>query len=115
MQKLKGILACGLVTMLIYASINYTVNGSNAGPYIVTLPVYAGIGILLGLVIAFVFNSLNSIFAGAFGLLTLHIGGLLVAMFAFNVTANAMFTAINILAVIVIGAICGAVYKIASR
>lgn len=32
MQKLKGILACGLVTMFIYASINYTVNGSNAGP-----------------------------------------------------------------------------------
>jgi peptidoglycan/LPS O-acetylase OafA/YrhL len=115
MQKLKGILACGLVTMLIFSFINQLLNGDNAPPYLVTIPVYAGIGLLLGLMIAFVFDSLNRIFAGALGLLTLHIGGLLVAIFVFDVTLHAWFTAINFVVVMVIGAICGAVYRIASR
>jgi hypothetical protein len=115
MQKLKGILACGLVTVLIYSAINYILNGSNAPPYWVSLSVYAGVGILLGLLLAFVFTSLNSIFAGAFGMLILHIVGLLVAIFALDVTFHASLIANNFVPVMVIGAICGAVYRIASR
>ena len=115
MQKFKGILACGLASMLIFASINLVINGSNAVPWMITLPVYAAMGMLLGVTIAFVFPSLNSIVVGALGLQILYVSLLLIAIFALDVTFKGWFTAINLAVVPIIGAICGAVYKFATR
>ena len=108
-------MACGLVTTLIYFSIIQVLNGSNSPPFFITLPIYATIGILLGLIIAFVFSSLNSIFAGALGPLILHIGCLLAVIFALDVTLQVWFTAVYLVVVTVVGAISGAAYKFASR